>query len=293
MSLFAVHLSDGLLEPTWLAAGFALAAVLAFVGAYRIREEDIPQTAVLAAAFFVASTIHVPVGPTSAHLLLNGLLGIMLGRRAALAILVGLSLQALLFGHGGYSTLGVNTCVMALPAFAVGAVFYALHRQHWARHRWFCTAVVVLSTLLWMLCLVGSAALMFTSREGAVAVLLHPLTVAGGALAVALALYAERRLEPTPEFALGLLLGQLAVLTTLVLNAGALIAAGEANLEKVALGIFVVHLPIVVIEGIVLGFTVSFLARVKPELLGLPPAPASSWQPATTGDTSCPETPVA
>lgn len=293
MSVLAVHLSDGLLQPSWLAAGFALAAVLAFIGAFRIREEDIPQTAVLAAAFFVASTIHVPVGPTSTHLLLNGLLGVILGRRAALAILVGLTLQALLFGHGGYSTIGVNTCVMALPAFAVGAIFSVLHRRHWTRHRWFCSAVVGLSTLLWVLCLVGSIALMFTSRERAADVLLHPLTLAGSALAVGLALYAERRLAPTPELALGLLLGQLAVLTTLLLNTGVLIAAGEADLEKVALVIFVAHLPIVVIEGIVLGFTVSFLARVKPELLGLPPAPAAAWQPATTGETSCPESPVA
>jgi hypothetical protein len=31
---------------------------------------------------------------------------------------------------------------------------------------------------------------------------------------------------------------------------------------------FVAHLPIAVIEGIILGFTVGFLARVKPALLG-------------------------
>ena len=31
---------------------------------------------------------------------------------------------------------------------------------------------------------------------------------------------------------------------------------------------FLAHLPIALIEGIVLAFTVSFLARVKPELLG-------------------------
>ena len=64
--------------------------------------------------------VHVRVGPSSAHLLLNGLIGVVLGRRAVLAILVGLTLQAILFGHGGFLTLGVNTCVMALPALAVG-----------------------------------------------------------------------------------------------------------------------------------------------------------------------------
>ena len=33
----------------------------------------------LGAAFFVASLIHVPIGFSSAHLILNGLLGVVLG----------------------------------------------------------------------------------------------------------------------------------------------------------------------------------------------------------------------
>src|SRR6185437_3381940 len=33
--------------------------------------------------------------------------------------------------------------------------------------------------------------------------------------------------------------------------------------------VFYAHLPLVALEGVVLGFTVSFLARVKPEMLGL------------------------
>src|SRR5947209_969241 len=92
--LWAVHISDSILSPTWQASGFAVAAVLAVLGAWRIRDEEIAKVAVLTAAFFVASTIHVGVGPTSVHLLLNGLVGIILGRRAALAIPIGVALQA-------------------------------------------------------------------------------------------------------------------------------------------------------------------------------------------------------
>src|SRR2546423_747007 len=92
--LWAVHISDGLLQPAWLLGGGVLAGLLALLGAYRLREEEVPQLALLAAAFFVASQVHVRVGPSSAHLLLNGLVGVVLGRRAALAILVGLALQA-------------------------------------------------------------------------------------------------------------------------------------------------------------------------------------------------------
>jgi cobalt/nickel transport system permease protein len=70
----------------------------------------------LSAAFFVASLIHVPVGPANAHLILNGLVGLLLGWAAFPAILVALVLQAILFQFGGITALGVNTMIMALPA---------------------------------------------------------------------------------------------------------------------------------------------------------------------------------
>jgi len=59
----------------------------------------------------------------------------MLGRRAALAIAVGLLLQMMLIGHGGWTTLGVNTCVMTLPALLSWLLFQALHRIPWITHR--------------------------------------------------------------------------------------------------------------------------------------------------------------
>src|SRR5947209_2679562 len=119
----AVHVPDGLLTTSWLFGGFALAGLLALTAASRIRDEEIPRIALLSAAFFVASLMHFPVGPTSVHLLLNGLVGVVLGRRAPLAILVGLCLQAVLLGHGGISSLGVNACVMTLPALLAGGLF--------------------------------------------------------------------------------------------------------------------------------------------------------------------------
>jgi cobalt/nickel transport system permease protein len=61
-------------------------------------------------------------GMSSAHLLLNGLAGLLLGWAVFPALLVGLFLQAVLFGFGGITTLGVNTVTMALP----GVVVYLL-----------------------------------------------------------------------------------------------------------------------------------------------------------------------
>jgi cobalt/nickel transport system permease protein len=103
-----------------LLAGWAVGGLGVAVGLKKLTPERVPQTALLAAAFFVASLIHVPVGPSSAHLILNGLLGLILGWEAFPAILVGLSLQAVFFQFGGVTALGVNTTIMALPAVFLG-----------------------------------------------------------------------------------------------------------------------------------------------------------------------------
>ena len=76
----------------------------------------------LSAVFFVASLVHIPIGPTSVHPLLNGLMGIVLGWAAVPAILVALLLQAVFFGFGGITVLGVNVVNMAVPALVVAAL---------------------------------------------------------------------------------------------------------------------------------------------------------------------------
>lgn len=50
------------------------------------------------------------------HLILNGLVGLILGWGCFPAILIALFLQALFFQFGGLIVLGVNTTTMALPA---------------------------------------------------------------------------------------------------------------------------------------------------------------------------------
>jgi len=111
-----MHISEGVLSPPVLVAGAALTAAGVAMGLKKMDNETIPRVAVLTAAFFVASLIRVPIGPSAVHLVLNGLLGLVLGWAAFPAILVGLALQALLFQFGGLTTLGVNTFIMATPA---------------------------------------------------------------------------------------------------------------------------------------------------------------------------------
>ncbi len=111
-----MHISEGVLSAPVLVTGAALAATGISVGLKKMDYEKIPQVAVLSAAFFVASLIHVPMGPSSVHLILNGINGLLLGWLCFPSILVALALQAILFQFGGITVLGVNTRTMARPA---------------------------------------------------------------------------------------------------------------------------------------------------------------------------------
>jgi len=111
-----MHISEGVLSVPILATGAVLAAAGVFIGLKKIENDRLVSVAILSAAFFVGSLIHIPIGPASAHLILNGLLGAVLGWASFPAILVGLLLQAVLFQYGGLTVLGVNTFDMAAPA---------------------------------------------------------------------------------------------------------------------------------------------------------------------------------
>ena len=125
-----MHISEGILSGPVLISGAALAAAGTAVGLKKLDYDRIARAGILSAAFFVASLIHVPIGPANAHLILNGLVGLLLGWAAFPAILVALVLQAMLFQFGGITALGVNTIIMALPAVICYLVFSPfLHKR--------------------------------------------------------------------------------------------------------------------------------------------------------------------
>lgn len=124
-----MHISEGVLSAPVLTGGWVLTAAGMAVGLRRLDYDRLMTVAILAAAFFVASLIHVPIGPVSVHLILNGLLGVMLGFAAFPAICVALLLQAVLFQYGGLTVLGVNTLDMALPAVVSYLVFGPMLRS--------------------------------------------------------------------------------------------------------------------------------------------------------------------
>ena len=211
---------DGVLRPTWCVAGFIVAIGLLLIGAYKIRDEEIPWLAVITAAFFVSSSIHVPLPGTSVHLVLNSLVGVILGRRAAVSIVIGLVLQMALLGHGGLTTLGVNTCVLTLPALGAWSVFRIVRRQSWL-------------------------------------------------------------IRPKWAGLVGLILGGLTVMVTAALNFVVLWLGAVTFFLGPATAAFLSHLAVAAVEALITASTLSFLVKVKPEVLGIARADATAAETGT------------
>lgn len=199
----SMHIAEGVLSPAALGAGAVLAAAGTAIGLRRLDYDRLMTVGILSAAFFVGSLIHVPVGFSSVHLILNGLVGVLLGWAAFPAILVALLLQALLFQFGGLTVLGVNTFTMGFSSVLA----------------WYCYRGIV---HIWP----GPAGI-------------RAAAFCGGALGVALA----------------------TVLTALAL------AFTSEGFWAAAQLLLLAHLPIMLAEGLITMFTVSFIARVRPEML--------------------------
>jgi len=136
-----MHIPDGIIPAQVCVAGYGLTGLFTWYSLRQINRHgdpsaDVPKASLLTAAFFVASSIYIPVPPSSVHLLLNGLLGVVLGYFAFPAILVGLFFQALIVGHGGLTTLGVNATMMGFPALFAHHIFQLRPGKNNAARPW-------------------------------------------------------------------------------------------------------------------------------------------------------------
>jgi cobalt/nickel transport system permease protein len=196
------HIPDGVLSLPVLVGGGVIAVGAVALGLKKIGDEDIPRTAILASGFFALSLFALPVGPSSIHLLLGGLMGIVLGTAIFPAVCVALLLQAVMFGFGGLTTLGVNIVNIALPGAVIGAL---------------------------------------------VAPMVQRATPARAALIAGIA-------------------SALCVALTGLMVAASL-ALSSADYMLSARVMIATYLPLMLVEGFVGGFCISFVKRVKPELL--------------------------
>ena len=127
-----MHIPDGLMDPTVSAIGWieflvVLGAVLLLAG-NRIKEKNLPRVAVLSAGIFVAQMLNFPVGGgTTGHLVGGALFAIIAGPMVAvIGMTVVLLIQALMFGDGGITALGLNALNMAVIAPLTGWGVYTL-----------------------------------------------------------------------------------------------------------------------------------------------------------------------
>lgn len=118
-----MHISEGVLGAPVLFGSGIVAVACTAIGLKKIELDRIMNVSLMTATFFIASLIHVPLGPGSIHLVLNGLLGMVLGWACFPAIVTALLLQTLFFQYGGLSVLGVNCLIMALPALVSYLLF--------------------------------------------------------------------------------------------------------------------------------------------------------------------------
>lgn len=200
-----MHISEGILATPVLVGGAALTAAGLGVALKKLNNEDIPRVGVLSAGFFVAGLIHVPIGVASVHLVLNGLIGIILGWLSFPAIFVGLLLQSIMFQYGGITALGVNTFNMAVPALLSYFLFGRL---------------------------------------------------------------ATKTLKSYVSSVSAFLAGSLAIFLSGIFVGFSLYLTGEAFLPAAKL-LVAGHIPIMLIEGIITAACVTFLKKVKPELLSM------------------------
>jgi cobalt/nickel transport system permease protein len=127
-----MHVPDGFLSPQLTLPALAIAAPLWVVSARRHfgpgRVDALPVLGSLTALAFVIQTIMIPLpGGTSTHLVGATLIALVHGPLAAFVCesLV-LVVQALFFGAGGFTVLGVNALALGLVGPLAGWVVHRL-----------------------------------------------------------------------------------------------------------------------------------------------------------------------
>ncbi|MCP4147764.1 MAG: cobalamin biosynthesis protein CbiM, partial [bacterium] len=121
-----MHIADGILPAGVSVAADVAALGLVYAGGRKLEAAEIPKMGIFAAALFIVSLIHFPLGATSIHLGLYGLAGLLFGLRAFPIIFVDLLFQTLIFQHGGLLSVGINTITMgcgALSAWGIWKIF--------------------------------------------------------------------------------------------------------------------------------------------------------------------------
>lgn len=156
-----MHIPDGFLAPevwvpAWGLAGLAWARAARGLPA-TLDEKQIPRLAMLTALSYALGLIMIPLpGGGSGHFTGVALLSLIFGSRLAFLSYSGvLLLQAIFFGAGGISSLGVNALVIGLVGATLSSGFYGLILK------WHCPKKIAVAIATFLSLSVSAALLAF------------------------------------------------------------------------------------------------------------------------------------
>lgn len=135
-----MHVAEGVLSLPVVFTGATTAVVGVFWGLKKLPAQRLMLAGLLGAVFFLASLIHIPIGVGSAHLIMNGVIGILLGSASFPVIFIALLLQAVLLQFGGLTVLGVNTATMGIGSVLAGYLFHQIIKSSSQKKRTLCIA---------------------------------------------------------------------------------------------------------------------------------------------------------
>jgi len=196
-----MHIPDGFLSPAITVPAYAVAAPLwAWAGRKHFgpnRVAALPAVGALTAVAFVLQTIMIPVpGGTSTHLIGATLLALHQGPLVAFVCesLV-LLLQALFFGAGGITVLGVNALAMGLLGPLVAWLVFRGLRRVSAAFAGFLAAYLGLQVSS-----LAMAAILGLQHQVAPNLLPTPFPVLLGAMMLPVMSVQRLRFQPPPAF---------------------------------------------------------------------------------------------
>ncbi len=225
-----MHIAEGALTGSVITVSFAATAVFTAIGLKKLDYDKIPQASLLSASFFVATFLHLPIGIGSIHLVLNGIIGLLVGWASFPIILVSLLLQGVMFQMGGLTILGVNTLIMAVPAVVCFYLFKSSLNENSRLSSFFYMISSIFSKILLKLFKINVNKKTFAAALG-------PFSC-----------------------------GFCAVLLSSILSALALIYSGD-KFVSTAYALMIANIPVMFADGIITSLCILFLKKVQPEML--------------------------
>ncbi len=251
-----IHIPDGVL-PLWLwLSGFVLTTLLLAISLRVLRGMDaarkVPLLGVMAAMMIV--TMSAEVVPIAYHVNLTVLAGVLLGPALGFVCAFVVDVILALLGHGGVTVVGLNS-LMVGTEIALGWLLFGAFVRLFGRARLqfsaalatVCTLAVTTTMVVGMVAISG-----VNPRSAAETGALNPETL---------------RIEnpfagrPAPAVARA--------------------APKAISLTRFAEVVYVLGVPGWILEALLTSFIIGFIARVRPDLVGLGPPHPEFGEPVT------------